>query len=155
MRKRGDLMKKGEKPKGKSISLQQKMFADEYMTNGGNAYQAAIAAGYSHNYAKSKSSGWVEKDGIKEYIEERMKELDSKKIAKQEEVLEFLTSVLRAEEDDEVLNNMGEVVKVKVSNRDRIKAAELFGKYYGTWSDKVDINMATPVVIEGAKDLED
>lgn len=134
--------------------LKQKKFADEYLKTG-NIYQSAIAAGYSHNYAKGNGKYLLDNERVKAYIEERLKEIDSKMIAEQKEVLEYLTSVLRGEEKDEVLTNVGDVVEVKVNNKDRIKAAELFGKFYGTWTEKVDLSVNKPVVIEGYMELED
>lgn len=125
------------------LTLKQKRFADEYIISG-NAYQAAISAGYSENYAKNASTKMVENSGeISRYINERLKELADKKIAKQDEVLTYLTSVMRGEETEQTLYGMGEgmqgIAEIQVGARDRIKAAELLGKRYGTWTDKLDV----------------
>lgn len=69
--------------------LKQKAFAD-YFIETGNAYQSAIKAGYSENYAKGNVIKLLENESVKQYIEERMKEIESERIAKAEEVLAFL-----------------------------------------------------------------
>ena len=63
------------------LNQRQKLFADEYLISG-IAYNAALKAGYSEKYAKARSHDLLENVGIKAYIEERMKELEKKKIAK-------------------------------------------------------------------------
>ena len=83
-----------------------------------------------------------------------MKKLEEEAIADQTEVLKYLTRVLRDEEKEEVLVNVGnfeqEIQSMKVSTKDKIKAAELLGKRYGSWTDKVDINST-----EGIKIIDD
>lgn len=135
----------------KKLTIKQKKFADEYIKTG-NATQSAINAGYSENYAKAQSSKLLANVGIKNYIDERMKELEEEAIADQTEVLKFLTRIMRDEEKEEVLINVGnfeqEVQEVKVSAKDRIKAAELLGKRYGSWTDKVDLTSDLTLVFE-------
>lgn len=140
------------------LTLKQQRFADEYIISG-NAEEAAVIAGYSKKYARGNAYKLVSKSGIKAYIEERLKELDNKTIAKQEEVLQYLTSVMRGELEEEVLYGIGDGVQstrhVEVGAKDRIKAAELLGKRYGTWTDKVNTNINLPTIISGSEKLED
>lgn len=142
----------------KKLRLQWRKFADEYIKTG-NVYQSAINAGYSENYAKTNAYKLLEKDSIKSYIDERMKKLEEEAIADQAEVLKYLTRVLRDEEREDVLVNVGnyeqEIQSMKVSAKDRIKAAELLGKRYGSWTDKVDMTLDVPTIISGADELED
>lgn len=125
------------------LTIKQKRFADEYIISG-NAYQAAVNAGYSENYAKGNVIKLLENVSVKSYMEDRLKGLEDKAIAKQEEVLKYLTSVMRGEEEEEVLYGMGEGVQGKthleVSAKDRIKAAELLGKRYKLFTDKVELD---------------
>lgn len=140
------------------LSIKQKRFADEYIISG-NATQSAIIAGYSKKYAATNTDKLLKNTNIKNYIDERLKELEDKAIAKQEEVLQYLTSVMRGEHEEEVLYGVGEGVQstrhVEVGAKDRIKAAELLGKRYGTWTDKVDTNINLPTIISGSEKLED
>lgn len=140
------------------LTLKQQHFADEYIISG-NATQSAIKAGYSKKYAATNTDKLLKNTNIKNYIDERLKELEDKAIAKQEEVLQYLTSVMRGEHEEEVLYGIGEGVqstrRVEVGAKDRIKAAELLGKRYGTWTDKVDANINLPTIISGSEKLED
>jgi phage terminase small subunit len=72
------------------LTEKQRRFADEYIISG-NATQAAISAGYSKRTAKSVGSENLTKPDIRQYIDERLEQLQSEKIANQEEVLEYLS----------------------------------------------------------------
>lgn len=125
------------------MTLKQQRFADEYIITG-NLYKSAVEAGYSKKYAKAQSHKLLENVGIKNYIDERLAKLESEKIATQEEVLQYLTSVMRGEEMEPLLVLNGEgtqkVIEAVPSVQSRTKAAELLGKRYGTFTDRVDIN---------------
>lgn len=137
------------------LTIKQKKFADEYIISG-NATEARIKAGYSKKTARSVGSENLTKPDIKTYIEERMAEIDSQKIADQKEVMEYLTSVMRGNEKQEQLITIGlgegmtraETFDVEVSAKERIRAAELIGKRYGMWTDKQDVNIELPVFID-------
>lgn len=124
------------------LTLKQKKFADEYIISG-NAMKSAIEAGYSKEYARSRSHEMLENVGIKSYIDKRLAKLESEKIATQEEVLQYLTSVMRGEKTEPLLVLDGEgtqkVIETVPSVQSRTKAAELLGKRYGTFTDRVDI----------------
>ena len=118
------------------LNQRQKLFADEYLVSG-IAYNAALKAGYSEKYAKARSHDLLENVGIKTYIEDRMKELEKKKIAKQDEVMQVFTSILRQELMEEVveLNAVtGQFVKTKKppSISEVIKAGSELMKRYPT-----------------------
>ena len=49
----------------------------------------------------------------------------------------------------------GSSVEREVKLNDKMKALELLGKHLGMWNDKIDVNVAVPVVICGEDDLED
>lgn len=133
------------------MNERQRRFADEYIISG-NAYQSALKAGYSENYAKARSSELLENVGIKSYIDERLDKLKSEKIADQTEILEFLTSAMRGEVTEPILKNSGDfeqiVVDVKPNVATRKAAAELLGKRYGMWVDKQDVttNNVTEII---------
>ena len=96
------------------LTLKQKKFADEYIISG-NAYQSAIKAGYSENYAKGNVIKLLENVSVKAYIDERLKEVESKKIAKADEVLQTFTKILRQElmeEKTEVNPLTGEFITI-------------------------------------------
>ena len=137
------------------LTLKQKKFADEYIISG-NAYQSAIKAGYSENYAKGNINKLLENVGVKSYIQKRLKEIDDKKIADQKEVLERLTRFGRREEFESVvvmvdkakfddngkfvgIEKTPEIVKIPTPSKDTIKALELLGKRYRIFSEKSEV----------------
>lgn len=144
------------------LTLKQQRFADEYIISG-NIYNSLIKAGYSENYAKSDGCKILENPSVKTYIDEKLKELSDKKIADQQEVLAYLTSVLRGETQSEivVVEGQGEGVsrakpiQKAPDERERLKAAELLGKRMGLFKDKIDVTANVPVIISGGDDLED
>jgi PBSX family phage terminase large subunit len=58
------------------LTPKQKAFADEYIKNGGNATQAYISAGYSENGANRSAQKLLTKTVIKEYIAEKMEQIE-------------------------------------------------------------------------------
>ncbi|EOU1594523.1 terminase small subunit [Clostridium perfringens] len=127
------------------LTPKQKAFAEYYIETG-NATESAIKAGYSKKTARVIGQENLLKPALKSYIDEKMKELESKRIAKAEEVLEYLTRVLRGEETEQVVvtENIGDfmseakVVDKEISAKDKIKAAELLGKRYRLFVNKVE-----------------
>ncbi len=142
----------------KKLTIKQKKFADEYIKTG-NATQSAINAGYSKKTARFTGAENLTKPNIKAYLDERMKKLEEEAIADQSEILKYLTRIIRDEEREEVLVNVGnfeqERQEIKISAKDKIKAAELLGKRYGSWTDKVDMTLEVPTIISGDDKLED
>ena len=140
------------------LSIKQKRFADEYIISG-NAYQSAIDAGYSKTYAKSDSHKLLEKTGFKAYIDSRLAQIDNKKIADQQEVLEYLTSVMRGEvtEPLTVLDGEGyqKVIDASPSVATRNKAAELLGKRYRIFTEKQEVELTGQVIFNGESEIED
>ena len=136
----------------------QKRFCDEYLIDC-NATQAAIRAGYSKKTANEQGNRLLANVSVKAYIDERLEQLHSEKTADAQEVMEYLTSVMRGEHKEQTLalcgDGMQEIQDIDVSAKDRIKAAELIGKRYGMFKDAVDLGGAVPVVISGGDDLED
>lgn len=126
----------------RKLTPKQQAFADYYIEHG-NATEAALQAGYSKNYANAQSYKLLENVGVKSYIENRMEELKSQRVADQQEILEYLTSVLRGEQTEETLRGVGEgaqtIDDIDVGAKDRIKAAEMLGKRYAMWTDKQQI----------------
>lgn len=125
----------------------QKRFCDEYLIDC-NATQAAIRAGYSEKTARQIGEENLSKLDIKNYIQERMEQVASEKVADAQEVMEYLTSVLRGETQSSeiVVEGIGdgcskakEILK-EPSEKDKLKAAELLGKRYGMWKDKVEVS---------------
>ena len=129
------------------------MFADEYIRTG-NAYQSAVSTGYSHNYAKGNIVKLLENVSVKSYIDARLEELKKESIAEQDEILQYLTSVMRGKVKDEELmlvptgDFMSEVERheKRADIVARTKAAKLLGKRYAMWTEKQEVEHSGAVM---------
>lgn len=136
----------------------QRKFADEYLIdcNATRAYKAAYPRIKSDGAARACASKLLTNPNIKSYIEQKMQELSSAKVATAEEVIQYLTSVMRGEYTEQTLRLIGDGVQdisnIDVSAKERLKAAELLGKRYGLFTDKVNLEVE-PVMI--VNDLEE
>ena len=131
----------------KSLTLKQKQFADEYIRTG-NAYQSAVNAGYSVSYARGNAIKLLENVSINQYIDDNLEIIQKESIAEADEIMRYLTRVLRAEEKKYVGDGMQEIQTIRPSVKDRIKAAELLGKRYRMWTDKHELEVTTPIFID-------
>jgi phage terminase small subunit len=145
-----------------ALNEKQQRFADEYLIDL-NATQAAIRSGYSEKTAKQQGSRLLSNVDIKAYIDARMAEKKQELIADQDEVLTYLTNVLRGKSQSEIVvvesigDFMSEARRIQKApdEKERLKAAELLGKRYNLFSDKMKVDVALPVVISGGEDLAD
>ena len=160
-----------------ALNDREKLFADLYIKLG-NAYQAALQAGYKKTTAKDASK-WVNpeenlkkpngktkyKQEVREYIDARMAEKEKKLIADQDEVLKYLTAVMRGKSVSEVVvvEGVGEgcsearTMEKAPDEKERLKAAELLGKRYGLYTDKIeaDVDMELNINIDYGDSDED
>lgn len=137
------------------MTEKQKRFCDEYLIdlNATRAYLAAYPTVKKESTAAQAGSRMLRNVKVKKYMDERLEELHSQKTADAQEVLEYLTSVLRGESEAEeiVVEGCGDGVseartmRKRPSEKDRLKAAELLGKRFGLYTDKMELE---------AKDLE-
>ena len=147
------------------MTNRQQKFADEYIIdcNASRAYMVAYPNVKKNSVARANGSRLLAKANIKAYIEEKLDEISSNKTAKATEVMEYLTSVLRGESKSSVVVVEGygdgcseaKIIKKPPDEKERLKAAELLGKRYSLFTDKVDLGGAVPVVISGGGELED
>ena len=141
-----------------AMNARQKRFCDEYLIDC-NATQAAIRAGYSPKTAKVTGAKMLTNANLKAYIDEQLERIHNEKTADAQEVLEYLTAVMRGQHTEQTLQLIGEGVQtitdINVSARERLKAAELIGKRYGMFKDNLDVGGSIPVVISGGDELED
>lgn len=127
------------------LTAKQQRFCDEYLIDL-NATQAAIRAGYSKKTAKQIGQENLTKPDLKSYIQQRMDEKEKELIADQNEVLKYLTSVIRGQSRSSVVvvENIGDYMsearemEKAPDEKERLKAAELLGKAHGIFTDKVE-----------------
>lgn len=144
------------------LTEKQKRFADYYIETG-NITEAAVKAGYSKKTARVIGQENLLKPAIKGYIDEKLEAMQDERTASAKEVLEFLTKSMRGEIKEEVVvvegtgdgTSEARMVKKQIGLRDRIKSAELLGKRYRLFTDKVEVEGVVPVMIVGEDELEE
>lgn len=87
---------------------------------------------------------------IQEYIEEQLKQLHNSSMADAQEVIAYLTSVLRGKSKSSVVVGtpigVQEISKTP-DEKERLKAAELLGKYYALFTDRTQVEGIAQVQI--------
>ena len=164
----------------RKLTDKQQRFVDEYLIDL-NATQAAIRAGYSVKTANEQGSQNLAKLSIQQAIAERMADRSRRTGVNQDRVVLELAKIAFVKMTD-IVDSEGNIkedaaeddlaciesVKYKHSDTDtgyseerevkiasKLKALELLGKHLGMWNDKVDLNVALPIVISGSDELED
>ena len=122
----------------RELTKKERMFADTYIETT-NMTQSAIKAGYCKRSAGVTGSRLCKKAKIKQYIEAVMEERSKSTIATADEVLQYLTRVMKGEEKDQF--------GLDVSVADRTKAAELLGKRHMLFTDKVKLSAEVEIDI--------
>lgn len=135
------------------MTEKQKLFCDEYLkdTNATRAYLTVYANCKSATSAAPLASKLLKKEEIQKYISEKMEEIHNENTADIQEVMEYLTSVLRGKSASAVLmmsgNGMQKVTEKPPDEKERLKAAELLGKRFGMFTDNVDVTSNGQTVI--------
>ena len=143
---------------------QYKIFCDTYL----QTFNASISYAKAFPLAKEgtcmvNGCKLLKRQEIQEYLKERFKQASNDRIASVQEVLETLTRTLRQEAKEEVIVNkfVGdgisevEIVEKKPCLREVLKAAELLGKRYALFTDKVEADVKQAVIFVGEDELED
>jgi phage terminase small subunit len=147
-----------------ALSEKQKRFCDEYLLDL-NATQSAIRAGYSEKTARQIGCENLTKPDIQEYIQKRLKEKEDALVADQDEVMRYLSAVMRRQKTEHVVvtlkteetkyvkdedgtmrkqtikKEVPKIVQIPAMLRDANKAAELLGKAYSIYSDRVEADV--------------
>lgn len=122
------------------LTDKMRRFADEYIANGFNATQAALAAGYSRKTARKMASENLGKPAIQDYIKERTEAIEASLVADGDEVLKFFTRVMRGEELAETVafdKDTGAYVEKYRDQKNQLKAAELLAKAHGMFTQNL------------------
>ncbi len=149
----------------KGLTEKQKKFCDEYLIdlNATRAYKAVYKNCKKDESARVNGSKLLTNTNIKNYINERLEEISSQKTADAKEVMEYLTSVMRGESQAEVIvvegtgDGCSKAVKINKNpdEKEKLKAAELLGKRFGLFKEKVEVDGNIPVVIKGGDELDE
>lgn len=117
------------------MTEKQKRFCDEYLAdlNGTRAYKAAYPSVRSDHTAAVNAGRLLTNANVRAYLDERLEALRSEKTATAQEVMEYLTAVMRDRDE---------------ATAARLKAAELLGKRFALFTDKIDSNAPVTIVIK-------
>lgn len=132
------------------LTIKEQRFCEHYLKSG-NGTQSFIDAGYSYSTRATAGNcayNFLRKPHIKKYIDHLNAEIKTSIIADAEEILAYLTRVVRGEEHEE-----GEF-STPARITDRNKAAELLGKRYGTWRTQMDSEEQRARIDKTHKDME-
>lgn len=162
------------------LTEKQKLFVDEYLIdlNATRAYKATYPNIKNDHSARTLAYRLLTKVDIKAYIDEQLEKVSSRKIADVQEVMEYLTKVMRREMKESVVvtltkehseyvdtgdgkprkktvkEEVPQIVEIPAKLSDANKAAELLGKRYSLFTDKLQSEIVVPK-FEGEDELED
>lgn len=142
------------------MTERQKIFADHYIIslNATESYKKAYPNIKNIKTAEVNGSKLLRNTKVKDYIDEQLEKLKSERVADQQEVLEFLTSVMRGEVTEPLLVLDGEgyqrVVEAKPSVATRRASAVDLGKRYGLFVDRQEITQRVVEIELGSWDEE-
>lgn len=162
------------------LTDKQAQFVQEYLIDL-NATQAAVRAGYSVKTADVQGSRMLGNVKVQQAIGKAMADRARRTGVNQDRVVLELAKLafvkmtdivnangeIRADAKDDDLacveyikhkhstSEFGDSDESEIKIASKLKALELLGKHLGMWSDKVDVNVAVPIVISGEDDLED
>ena len=132
------------------LTDKQKKFIEEYLVdmNGTRAYRVAYPSVKKNETAAALASRLLTKAKVKKAIEPILASMSSDRMATATEVMEYLTSVMRGDSSAEivVVEGLGDGVsearrfKKAPDEKERLRAAELLGKRFGLFKDKVEVS---------------
>ena len=140
-----------------NLTAKQRIFCNEYLIdmNATRAYKKAYPNIKKDEAARANGSKLLTNANVKAYLEKQLKKNEDKSIADATEVMKYLTKVLRGEEVEEmiVVEGIGDGcsearrINKALNQKDRIKAAELLGKRYALFTEKVEANAQVGIQI--------
>lgn len=136
------------------MTNKQKRFCEEYLIDC-NATQAAIRAGYTKKSAYSTGQRMLNNSEVKAYIDEKLTKLSSVKIANAEEVMIYLTTVLRGESRATVIadeKGKPKLIEKPPDEKERLKAAELLAKRYGILTEKLNVTIEPVTIVDDLRE---
>lgn len=143
----------------------QQIFADEYLIdcNATRAYKAVYKNVKKDSVASAAAARLLANVKVKTYIDEQLEKMHDERTADAKEVMEYLTSVMRGESEAEIVvvegtgDGASEARRMMKApdEKERLRAAELLGKRFGLFRDKVDVSGTAAVTIIDDMDDED
>lgn len=128
------------------LTPKQALFVSEYVKD-----WSIPATAKRMNIKPAAAYQYLNREPVKKRLEMLQQEMNRETIATAEEVAEYLTIVMRGEATEPVLRNCGAgcqtEIQQQVKAKDRLKAAELLGKHYSMFTEKIEHSGDLPIVI--------
>ena len=131
------------------MTNRQKRFADEYLRDldQGRAYMVAYPSVKRLETAQAAASRLLRDVKVQAYIKASLDEIQGRRIADAEEVLAYLTAVMRGKSEAEIVITEGQGMGISQARtmqkhpdmKERLKAAELLAKYHQLLVPRVQI----------------
>lgn len=134
-----------EKKLKAKLNPMQVTFCQEWIRTS-NGAQSAITAGYSPRSARVQAARLLARDNVRNYIAAVQERLQSDKIADIDEVMQYLTSVMRGEKKDQF--------DLDASLSDRTKAATELAKRLDVSQKAINLNAVVQIVDDIPDDPE-
>lgn len=144
------------------MTEKQRRFADEYLIdcNATRAYKAAYPKIKSDEAARVNGCKLLMNANIKNYIDEQLEKIHNEKIADATEVMMYLTAVMRGESKSEIVvvegcgDGFSEARNVDKApdEKEKLKAAELLGKRFGIFTEKMKLDIEPVVIVNDLKE---
>lgn len=135
-----------------SLTIKQQRFADEYVKdpNGTKAYKEAYPNIKKDSSAATLANRLLKNVEVRAYIDEQLEKMHNENQADANEVLEYLTKVMRGKETEMIPIGVGKgeqvIVENSVTAKDQLKAAELLGKRHALFTDKQELSGGVDLV---------
>ena len=154
----------------------QRKFCDEYLIdcNATRAYRKAYPNVKKDSSAAVCATKLLRIAKVQEYINKQLEKISSEKIATAEEtairIIQEAEQTGEAKRKEALVEAQSEIVVVegvgdgcsvartmqkKPDEKEKLKAAELLGKRYGLFTDKLEVDGVARVVINGEDDLDE
>jgi phage terminase small subunit len=138
------------------MNTRQQLFCDHYIKSL-NATEAAVKAGYSKKTARQLGNKLLTNVDVKSYIDKRLDAKKNKAILAADEVLELLTKIAMGQITEKIPIGLGGGLQKLTENeptfKDRLKAAELLGKYNSLFVDKKQVELEASVSVNIIDDI--
>lgn len=144
-----------------ALTKAQQIFADEYLKdlNGTRAYKVAYPRVKKDTVAATNAGRLLRNAEVASYVNNQLEVMHNERTADAQEILEYLTSVMRGKQKEQTLASIGdlgqEIIDIDVGARDRLKAAELLGKRHSLFSDKVNLNVESVTFVDDVPEDDD
>lgn len=146
-----------------TMTDKQQIFADEYLKdlNGTRAYKVAYHNVKKDSVAAAAAVRMLRNVNVRKHIDEQLEKMHNERSADAQEVIEYLSSVMRGNSISTVVQtefigdglSKTKLIEKPPDEKERLKAAELLGKRHALFTDKTEMTVTeVPVFVDDLGD---